>query len=112
MFNKFLLPTLTKTAATAPKDSVRVVWLSSLIASFVPDGGIILDSQTGGPKVLKNAMENYMQSKIGNLFFAKELARKDSESGVLHLVSGSFGAVIPESRLTLAIEREPGSHED
>ncbi|KAL2813090.1 NAD(P)-binding protein [Aspergillus granulosus] len=65
-FNDLLLPLLRHTAANAPKDSVRVVWLSSIIAHGVVRGGFVFDDQTGAPAVLKDALENYMQSKVGN----------------------------------------------
>lgn len=86
---KLLLPLLKRTAATAPADSVRVVWLSSMISASVVQGGISFDKQTGAPKVLKNAMENYMQSKVGNLFIASEMAKRHRGDGILSLVRAS-----------------------
>ena len=87
LFNKFLLPTLQKTAVGAPKGSVRAVWLSSMVTSYVPNGGIIIDS-TGEPQVQKNDMENYMQSKVGNLFFAREMAKRYGGDGIVNVVCG------------------------
>ncbi|KAJ5168177.1 NAD(P)-binding protein [Penicillium canariense] len=85
LFNTLLRPVLKRTAANAPADSVRVIWLSSMVVASVPPGGIILDKQSGQPQVLKSAMENYMQSKVGNLFFASEMARRHNEDRVIHL---------------------------
>ncbi|KUL91657.1 hypothetical protein ZTR_01259 [Talaromyces verruculosus] len=84
-FNDLLLPLLKHTAASAPKDSVRVVWLSSVIAYGVVRGGFIFDDRTGTPAVLKDPMENYMQSKVGNVFLASEMARRMGEYGILSL---------------------------
>ncbi|KAJ0425975.1 NAD(P)-binding protein [Aspergillus carlsbadensis] len=84
-FNDLLLPLLKHTARNAPKDSVRVVWLSSIIAHSVVRGGFAFDDRTGAPAVLKNAMENYMQSKVGNVFFASEMARRMGKDGILSL---------------------------
>ncbi|KAI7968689.1 hypothetical protein EIK77_005705 [Talaromyces pinophilus] len=85
-FNDLLLPLLKNTVASAPKDSVRVVWLSSVIAHGVVRGGFVFDDRTGTPAVLKDPMENYMQSKVGNVFLASEMARRMGEYGILSLV--------------------------
>lgn len=86
-FNDLLLPLLKHTAANAPKDSVRVVWLSSIIAHGVVRGGFVFDDRTGTPAVLKDPMENYMQSKVGNVFLASEMARRMGKDGILSFVS-------------------------
>lgn len=57
-FNDLLLPLLKYTAASKPKDSVRVVWLSSVIAHGVVRGGFIFDDRTGTPAVLKDPLKN------------------------------------------------------
>ncbi|KAL3464331.1 NAD(P)-binding protein [Aspergillus heterothallicus] len=84
-FNDLLLPLLRQTAANALKDSVRVVWLSSIIAHGVVRGGFVFDDRTGAPAVLKDGLENYMQSKVGNVFFASEMARRMGDDGVISL---------------------------
>lgn len=88
LLTRLLQPLLRKTAASMPAGSVRCVWVSSMIAFGAPKGGIILDEKTGVPKVLCNAMENYMHSKVGNLFIAKEASQRDKD-GILHVVSPS-----------------------
>jgi retinol dehydrogenase-12 len=88
LLTRLLQPLLRKTAASMPAGSVRCVWVSSMIAIGTPKGGIILDEKTGEPKVLCNAMENYMHSKVGNLFIAKEASQRDKD-GILHVVSPS-----------------------
>ncbi|KAL2850724.1 hypothetical protein BJY01DRAFT_125756 [Aspergillus pseudoustus] len=84
-FNDLLLPLMRHTVANAPKDSVRVVWLSSIIAFGVVRGGFVFDDRTGSPAVLKDALENYMQSKVGNVFFASEMARRMGTDGIISL---------------------------
>ncbi|KAL2867023.1 NAD(P)-binding protein [Aspergillus lucknowensis] len=84
-FNSLLLPLLRHTAASAPKDSVRVVWLSSFIEYGVVREGFAFDEHTGAPAILKASMENYMQSKVGNLFLASEMAKRFGGDGILSL---------------------------
>lgn len=42
---------------------------------------------TGSPKILSDPMNNYMQSKVGNVFLAHEWARKLGGEGILSMVS-------------------------
>ena len=104
LLNHYLEPILKKTAAATNSTlGVRIVWLSSMIAVSVPQGGIITNSD-GSPKVVKvrrhlktdrhaslylcwqNAMENYMQSKAGNVFLAAETAQRLSKDGIISVV--------------------------
>ena len=57
-----------------PNQSIRVVWVSSLLNLGTPDGGVQLD-QSGAPKQLKG-MQNYMQSKAGIYLLAHEFSRR------------------------------------
>lgn len=87
LLNQLLEPILARTAlAEATPDHVRIVWVSSMITASVPDGGIQFD-KNGNPKVLKNAMQNYMQSKVGNVFLASEAAKHYRKDGVISMVS-------------------------
>ena len=53
LLNHYLGSTLRRTAAQENNPlGVRIVWVSSLIAAFVPRGGIIMNSD-GSPKVIK-----------------------------------------------------------
>ena len=93
LFNYFLEPILKRTAhAASHPDSVRIIWLSSFItaAPTVPPGGVQFDEEHGGPKVMKNAMQNYMQSKVGNVFLASEVANRLGIEGIISIVSVSF----------------------
>jgi len=82
---RLLEPTLKATAALpdTPRDSVRVVWVSSLLNLGTPQGGVSFDSN-GNPVQLK-AMDNYMQSKAGMYLLANEFAARQGESGVAHV---------------------------
>lgn len=64
LLNHFLEPTLRQTARLAPDDSVRVIWLSSMVAVATPQNGIRFERGASAPEVLDNVMENYMQSKV------------------------------------------------
>lgn len=55
-----------------PNQSIRVVWVSSLLNMSTPHGGVQLD-ENGAPKQLK-AMENYMQSKAGAYLLSREFS--------------------------------------
>lgn len=82
---RLLASLLTRTAASAPKGSVRVTWAASVgvdVLSPKP-GGMKLDAD-GCPKDLGTEL-NYAQTKVGNVFLAKELARKTPESGIVHV---------------------------
>lgn len=85
LVNHFLEPLLRATVASAPKDSVRVVWLSSMVAVATVPEGIQFEPDGSSPVVLDNAMQNYMQSKVGNTFFANEMAKRMSSAGVINV---------------------------
>ena len=86
LLNHFLEPILRHTAANAPQDSVRVIWVSSMVAVATIQDGIRLNDTTGSPVVLDNAMENYMQSKVGNVFLASETSKQLGQEGIISLV--------------------------
>lgn len=86
LLNRFLEPILRRTAASSEPGSVRVVWLASLVNVGTAAGGIVFNEATGAPNVLKNAMENYMQTKVGNVFLAHESARALGDDGIISLV--------------------------
>ena len=64
--------------------ATRVVWVSSSITLSTPKGGVQLDDR-GAPKQLKS-MGNYMQSKAGNTFLAKEFADRWRGSDIVSVV--------------------------
>jgi len=85
LLNHFLEPILRETAAIAPKDSVRVVWLSSMVAVATISEGLRFKPDGSAPVVLDNVMHNYMQSKVGNTFLASEMAKRMESSGVINV---------------------------
>lgn len=71
--------------------SVRVVWLASTLQIGLPKGVIAWDEERTEPRVLKSQMENYMMSKVGNVFLAQDTARRLGSKGVLSVVSLPLG---------------------
>ena len=87
-FTKLLHPLLIRTAASSPKNSVRVLWAaSSGIQVLAPNGGIAEDKATGAPKVLSSQQANYGQTKVGNVLLAYKTQALLREHGI---VSVSF----------------------
>jgi retinol dehydrogenase 12 len=85
LFTKLLLPILARTASTAPKDSVRVVWVSSSGAEVsAPKGGVDLGNLDY--KVDKGTWLKYGASKAGNLLHAGELAKRAGPDGIISVV--------------------------
>ena len=79
-----LLPLLAKTASSSPTASVRVAWAASIavhLASPQPQGIIIDDLGRPTDQGVEN---NYGQTKVGNVFLARELARTTPQTGVVH----------------------------
>ncbi|KAL8722883.1 MAG: hypothetical protein Q9225_000716 [Loekoesia sp. 1 TL-2023] len=86
LLNRLLEPILVETAQSksATRNGTRIVWVSSMITASVPPGGIQFEEKgSGQPQILRNAMQNYMQSKVGNLFLASETAKRLGNEGVL-----------------------------
>ena len=81
---KLLLPVLTKTAASSPTGAVRVIWTASIAVhvSSPRPGGMELDD-TGRPKDM-DELSSYGQSKVGNVFLARQYAKTTSQTGVVH----------------------------
>jgi len=76
LLTKLLLPTLIKTAeGKGGKEDVRVITLSS--AGHAPASGINFDKlKTSMDSFTTSTMSRYAQSKLANVLFAKELARR------------------------------------
>lgn len=85
LLNHFLQPILQDTVALAPKDSVRVIWLSSMVAVGTVSEGIRFEADDSAPVVLDNVMQNYMQSKVGNTFLAYETTKQIGSAGVINI---------------------------
>ena len=81
---KLLLPILTKTAASSPTGSVRVLWAGSIgveVTSPKP-GGMVVDN--AGRPMDMDELFSYGQSKVGNVFLARTHAKTTPQTGVLH----------------------------
>jgi retinol dehydrogenase-12 len=85
LLNHFLEPLLQGTVGSAPKASVRVIWLSSMVAVGTVSEGIQFERDGTAPMVLDNAMQNYMQSKVGNAFLAHETSKRMGSAGVINV---------------------------
>lgn len=107
LLTKLLLPTLQRTAETAPKDSVRVIWVSSSAAEIAPDPAIDFDNMDY--KRDEGIWSKYERSKAGNVLHAAELARRAGGKGIISMVSeppGPFLTVFIHARLTNKPESE------
>ncbi|KAI1185963.1 hypothetical protein F5B17DRAFT_445289 [Nemania serpens] len=83
---QLLLPLLSKTASdpSSPAASVRVLWAGSL-AVFLgtpKPHGLALDAD--GRPTDQGVWANYAQSKVGNVFLARECAKTTPETGIVH----------------------------
>ncbi|TGO50865.1 hypothetical protein BCON_0174g00100 [Botryotinia convoluta] len=82
---QLLLPLLTKTAVSSLTASVRVAWAASIAVHVdsSPSGMII--NEDGCPKD-QEVTANYSQSKVGNVFLARECAKMTPQTGIVHAV--------------------------
>lgn len=81
---KFLTPILIETAKVAPKNSVRIVWVSSMAVDFsskppIDFSNLDYKNDVGIPK-------KYDQSKVGNLLHAIEFDKRFPNTGICSLV--------------------------
>jgi retinol dehydrogenase-12 len=85
LFTKLLTPVLVETAKTAPKGSVRVVWVSSSAAEMIaPVGGVDMNN-LDYKKELSGWMK-YGVSKGGNILHSNEFAKRHEEDGIISVV--------------------------
>ncbi|KAF5259326.1 hypothetical protein FOXYS1_10059 [Fusarium oxysporum] len=75
LLTKLLLPTLLRTANQESNSDVRVVILSSAGHKYAPAGGIRFDILKSNGEDL-STVARYGQSKLANILFAQELARR------------------------------------
>jgi len=81
LFTQLLLPHQRSTAKTAPANSVRIVWTSSmLVDAKVPVGGISIP-ELSAPTADQN--RNYAMSRAGNSFLAEGFAARVRRDGVV-----------------------------
>jgi len=85
LFTKVLTSLLVETAKSAPRDSVRVVWLSSSAAeTTAPKGGVVMTNLDYRKD--ESAWYKYGVSKAGNIFYSNEFAKRHQADGVLSVV--------------------------
>lgn len=84
LFTKLLLPIMRKTAQE-PGSDVRIVNLTSIGHNNAPKGGVVFEDVKSDMKGY-STWSRYGQSKLANILFAKELARRhpDIVSTAIH----------------------------
>ena len=83
LLTKLLLPILTETAKSAPKNSVRVVFTSSGIIDLAgPPSGVSFAELEPG-KHSGDVSRNYSGSKAGNWFLASEFDQRYAKDGIV-----------------------------
>ncbi|KAH8701099.1 putative short-chain dehydrogenase [Talaromyces proteolyticus] len=82
LLTKLLYPALKNAAADpqTPKDSVRVVWVSSVVATRAPTPAIDFDNMDYHTD--EGAWSKYGRSKAGNVLQAAALARRGKDDGI------------------------------
>lgn len=102
LFTKLLTPLIIKTAQSAPKNSVRVIWTSSqIIETNGPPGGVSFEEQEPG-KHPADKNRTYAASKAGNWFLASELDKRVGNDGVMSITQN------PGNLYTKAWDPVPG----
>lgn len=79
-----LRPALESAAKTAPKDSVRVVWVSSSAADNAPTPAVDLTNMDYHRE--EGAWTKYGRSKAANVIHSAEFARQTKGTGIISLV--------------------------
>ena len=85
LLTRYLTPTIVKTTKSAPKDSVRVIWVSSAAAALPPVPAVDFDNITYA-KDDEDIWMRYGRSKAGNVLHAVEYGRRMADDGVVSLV--------------------------
>lgn len=84
LFTEQLHEILAATAQTAPKNSVRVVWVASGSAVTAPKPAV--DFENMDYKRDESPYTKYSRSKAGNVIHAAEFARRAAREGILTIV--------------------------
>ncbi|KAK5788528.1 hypothetical protein VI817_009486 [Penicillium citrinum] len=79
----FLRPALETAAKKAPKDSVRVIWVSSSAADAAPNPAVDLTNMDYHRE--EGAWMKYSRSKAANVIHAAEFARRTKDTGIISL---------------------------
>jgi NAD(P)-dependent dehydrogenase (short-subunit alcohol dehydrogenase family) len=84
LFTELLHPIMKQTAQTAPKNSVRVIWVSSSAAQYASRPAIDLSNMDY--KREEGIWPKYIRSKAGNVLHSAEFARRTKGEGIISLV--------------------------
>lgn len=85
LFTSLLYPMMKQTAETAPVNSVRVCWASSMTIELSPQGGIDID-ESGSPILSNSRYTNYFVSKAANNLLASEFGKRCKLANILSVV--------------------------
>lgn len=85
LLTHLLRPALETAAKSAPKDTVRVVWVSSSAADAAPNPAVDLENMDYHRE--EGAWMKYSRSKAASVIHSTEFARKSEGTGILSLVS-------------------------
>jgi NAD(P)-dependent dehydrogenase (short-subunit alcohol dehydrogenase family) len=88
LLTKLLLPILQKTAET--QNDVRIVNLSSSAHTWAPRGGLVLKDATTDMERC-STWSRYGQSKLANIYYTRELARRYPSIKSIAIHPGSVG---------------------
>jgi NAD(P)-dependent dehydrogenase (short-subunit alcohol dehydrogenase family) len=88
LLTKLLSPVLEKTAET--QNDVRIVNLSSSAHTWAPRGGLVLKDATTDMKRY-STWSRYGQSKLANIYYTRELARRHPSIKSVAIHPGSVG---------------------
>lgn len=85
LFYDQLRDTLVSTAKAGADGDVRVTWAGSVATEILAPkpGGTVWEGDH--PKVLDDVRANYGQSKVGNVYLASVLGKRDAASNVVHV---------------------------
>ncbi|USP80366.1 Putative Short-chain dehydrogenase [Curvularia clavata] len=83
LFTWFLRSTLEATAQIAPKNSVRVIWVSSSAADGAPHPAIDFDNMDYHRE--EGIWSKYSRRKAGNVIHSSEFARRTQGSGIVSI---------------------------
>jgi NAD(P)-dependent dehydrogenase (short-subunit alcohol dehydrogenase family) len=85
LLTHFLRPALEAAARTAPKASVRVIWVASSAADAAPNPAIDLTNMDYHRE--EGAWMKYSRSKAASVVHSAEFARRTKGTGIISLVS-------------------------
>ena len=86
------IPILKQTAQTAPKNSIRVIWVASSAAQFASRPAIDLSNMDY--KREEGIWPKYIRSKAGNVLHSTEFARRTKGEGIISLVGEFFYLIL------------------